>query len=294
MKEIRVQFTWLTAFYSPLVVTLTGSFLRDQGIRMTWSLATPGRSAVDALVDGSADLVQTTLSNAFGFLGKGQQSPCLHFGLVNETDGFFLTARHSDAAFHWKKLEGAKLLILHGGQPMQMFKYACHRQGVDVSRIHLINVPPAEMDQAFRDGAADYIHQQGPAPQQLVADGCGSVVARVGPAVGRCGFSSLAASRQWLATDEAQAFTRAYQAAKSHLVKASAQELADALAPFFPDINKPVLQQCLHDYQQLGCWSEEIAITPDLYERMLDIYAFNGAIDQRYPYGAVCARPPGR
>jgi len=26
MKKIRIQFTWLTAFYAPLVVTLTRSF----------------------------------------------------------------------------------------------------------------------------------------------------------------------------------------------------------------------------------------------------------------------------
>lgn len=293
MQEIRVQFTWLTAFYSPLVVMLTGSFLQAQGLRMTWTVATPGRSAVDALVDGSADVVLTTLSNAFGFLNQGKSSPCLHFGLANETDGFFITGRQEDPQFTWNKLEGAKLLILHGGQPMQMFKYACHKQGIDVNKIELINVPPAEMDKAFRQGLGDYIHQQGPAPQQLVADAVGSIVAAVGPAVGPCGFSSLAATRQWLASEQAHAFTRAFKAAKSHLVHAPAAQLADELSPFFPDIEHKVLLQCLQDYQQLGCWSEQIEITNAHYESMLDIYAFNGAIKERYPYDSICARPPG-
>lgn len=283
----------MTAFYSPLVLALTGSFMQDQGLKLTWSLAKPGRSAVDALVDGSADVAQTTLSNAFGFLSQGEPSPCLHFALVNETDGFFITGRRADPGFRWNQLEGSKLLILHGGQPMQMFKYACHRQGVDVNRIRLINVPPPEMAQAFLDGTADYIHQQGPAPHQLVADGNGSVVAAVGPAVGRCGFSSLAASRQWLATDEALAFTRAYQTAKSHLVNASAHDLAASLSPFFSNVDRAVLEHCLGDYQQLGCWSEEIVITKALYESMLDIYSFNGAITERYAYESVCSTPPG-
>ena len=71
MKKIRIQFTWLTAFYAPLVVTLTRSFLKSEGLDCAWSVATPGRSAVDALLDGSADVVQTTLTNAFGFLNQG-------------------------------------------------------------------------------------------------------------------------------------------------------------------------------------------------------------------------------
>ncbi len=293
MQEIRVQFTWLTAFYSPMVVMLTDSFLQAQGLRLTWTVATPGHSAVDALVDGSADVVQTTLTNAFGFLSQGKSSPCLHFGLVNETDGFFITGRQDEPQFTWKKLEGAKLLILHGGQPMQMFKYACHRQSIDFNKIELINVSPDQMDKAYRAGLGDYIHQQGPVPQQLVADGVGSIVAAVGPAVGQCGFSSLAATRKWLASEQAIAFTKAYKAAKAHLVHAPAAQLADELSPFFPDIENNVLTQCLQDYQKLGCWSEQIAITDAHYQSMLDIYAFNGAIKERYPYESVCARPPG-
>ena len=293
MKEIRAQFTWLTAFYSPLVATLTGTFLESRGLKFSWSIATPGRSAVDALIDGTADVAQTTLSNAFGFLNQGKPSPCLHFGLTNEMDGFFLTARQADPDFSWKKLEGAELLILHGGQPMQMFKYACHRQGIDINKIKLINVPPAEMDKAFRAGTGDYIHQQGPSPQQLVADGAGHIVATVGPAVGKCGFSSLAATREWLQTEEAVAFTAAYKEAKAYLINTPAKELAKATGSFFPTIQTDVLVQCLHDYQKLGCWSEEIEITHDNYQSMLDIYEFNGGINERYAYELVCAKPPG-
>lgn len=293
MKKVRIQFTWLTAFYAPLVATLTRSFLRTEGLDCSWSVATPGRSAVDALIDGSADIVQTTLSNAFGFLNKGESSPCLHFAVVNEMDGFFLTAREPNPNFNWTALEGSKLLILHGGQPMQMFKYACIQRNVDINKIQLINVPPPEMDQAFRDGVADYIHQQGPAPQQLVADGVGHIVSTVGPAVGPCSFSSLAATREWLQTEEAIAFANAFKAAKAHLVRTSATELAAEMVSFFPSIQRDVLVQCLHDYQKLGCWTDEIAITETGYQAMLDIYESSGGINARFAYNEVCSLPPG-
>lgn len=79
-------------------------------------------------------------------------------------DGFFLTGREVDPDFSWSSLEGAEVLVHHGGQPMTMFKYACHKAGIDISRIKMIDAGNAkEMDAAFREGRGQYIHQQGPA-----------------------------------------------------------------------------------------------------------------------------------
>ena len=58
MTRINIQFTRFSAFYSPLISTLSGGFLAEQGLEPVHSVAEPGRSAIDALVDGSADVVQ--------------------------------------------------------------------------------------------------------------------------------------------------------------------------------------------------------------------------------------------
>ena len=61
---------------------------------------------------------------------------------------------------------------------MAMFRYACLKQGIDTDTILIENAGNgAQMDAAFRAGRGDYIHQQGPAPQQLEHDGVGHVVA---------------------------------------------------------------------------------------------------------------------
>ena len=54
------------------------------------------------------------------------------------------------------------------------------------------------MIEAFKRGEGDYIHLQGPAPQQLEHDGHGHIVTALGDAIGPCAFSSLAATRDWL------------------------------------------------------------------------------------------------
>jgi NitT/TauT family transport system substrate-binding protein len=140
---IRIQFTRFSAFYSPLIVTMAGGFLKSEGFAPRHSIAPAGRSAIEGVAPGTVDVCQSAPSQGFGPLEKGQAPPALHFAQINEKDGFFLT-------------------------------------GLDYAAIKALNVPSDRMDQAFRKGEGDYIHQQGPAPQQLEHDGVGHVVASVG------------------------------------------------------------------------------------------------------------------
>lgn len=293
MTKISIQFTLFSAFYSPLISTMSGGFLKEEGLEPEWSVAPRGVSAIDALLDGSAQVVQSAPSQSFTALNEGKTPPAVHFAQVNEMDGFFLTARRPDRDFAWRKLEGAEVVMFKGGQPNAMFRYACHKAGIDYAKIKAITPGgAADIDKAFRDGQGDYVQQQGPFPQQLEADGIGHVVAQVGRQIGPCGFSSLAATRDWLASDMARAFTRAYRKTRAYMNVTPAAEIARAEKPFFPKIDEAVLAGCIATYQQLGCWTPHVEITRPAYEATLDIFEYNGLIKQRYRYEQVCAEPP--
>jgi NitT/TauT family transport system substrate-binding protein len=290
--EIRIQFTRFSAFYTPLIATIAGGFLEEEGFQPGHSVAPAGRSAIEALVNGTAHVVQSAPSQAFGPLEKGQSPTAVHFAQINEKDGFFLTARAPDPALTWDKLRGKKVLVDHGGQPLAMFKYACHRRGLDYAAIKAVDVPSGHMDQAFRKGEGDYIHQQGPAPQQLEHDGVGHVVASVGEAIGPCAFSSLAATREWLRTDAARRFMRAYRKARAWVVDTPAVRIAEAEAPFFPGIDRGVLTSTIASYQTLGCWTPHVEITRSAFETTLDVFQHAGPITRRHRYEDAIAAPP--
>lgn len=293
MDKIRIRFTLFSAFYSPLISAMSGGFLKAEGLDFEWSVSPPGVSALAALQDGSAHVVQSALSQAFASLDKGEVPAAVHFAQVNEMDGFFLTGREADPAFAWDKLEGAEVVMFNGGQPLAMFKYACHRAGIDFARIKpVFPGGPAEIDRAFREGKGQYVQQQGPFPQQLQADGIGHIVAQVGRQIGPCGFSSLAATRAWLATDMARAFMRAYRKTRVYMNEAPAAEIARAEKPYFPGIDERVLADCIATYQQLGCWTPHVEITHAAYGKTLDVFEYVGALKQRYRYEQVCAAPP--
>ena len=87
MPQINIQFTLFSAFYSPLISTMSGDFLRAEGLEPNWSVSPPGVSAINALADG------------FGPASKGEPSGVVDFAQVNEMDGFFITTREPDPDF---------------------------------------------------------------------------------------------------------------------------------------------------------------------------------------------------
>jgi NitT/TauT family transport system substrate-binding protein len=292
-EEIRLEFTRFSAFYSPLIATMAGGFLKEQGLTPKHSVSAPGKSAIAGLLDGSVHVAQSAPSQGFTPLEQGKSPPALHFAQINEKDGFFLTGRSADPAFTWDKLKGKKVLVDHGGQPMAMFKYACFKRGVDFKAISAVDAGSTDkMIAAFRKGDGDFIHLQGPAPQQLQHDGAGHIVASLADAIGPCAFSSLAATREWLAGDMAKRFMVAYRKARAWLISTPAAEVAKAEASFFPDIDLAVLTSTIATYQKLGNWTPHVEITRPAWEATVDIFQHAGLITKRHRYEDVIAQPP--
>ena len=294
MATIRIQFTLFSAFYSPLIATMAGGFLKEEGLEAEWSVSPKGVSAIRTVEAGGADLCQSAVSQGFGpaaqSAGRGERPGALHFAQINEMDGFFLTGRAPDPGFRWEKLEGAEVLLFRGGQPLAMFRYACHKAGIDFDKLRVVNAD--DMDGAFRNGIGQYVQQQGPAPQALEADGVGHVVAEVGRQIGPVAFSSLAATPEWLGTDEARAFTRAYRKARAWLIATPAAEVARAEKAFFPGTDTAVLARCIGAYQGLGCWTPHIEITRPAFETAQDVFQHAGQLPGRVRWEQVCCDPP--
>jgi NitT/TauT family transport system substrate-binding protein len=292
-EEIRIEFTRFSAFYSPLIAAIAGGFLKDEGFAPKHSVSPPGKSAIAGLIDGSVHVAQSAPSQGFTPLEQGKRPPTAHFAQINEKDGFFLAARAPDPTFAWSKLAGRRVLVDHGGQPMAMFKYACFKRGLDFKSIVAVDAGSTEkMIAAFRAGEGDFIHLQGPAPQQLEQDGAAHIVAGLGDAIGPCAFSSLAVKREWLETDMAKRFMRAYRKARAWLIATPAAEVAKVEAPYFKDIDAAVLTRTIATYQKLGNWTPHVEITRPAFEATLDIFQHAGLITKRHAYEDVVAAPP--
>ena len=290
---IRILVSRHASFYSPLLAAVTAGFLQHEGLEPAYSVLPKDRTARDMIRKLEVDVVQAAVSSSWGPLEKGERDLPLHFAQINQRDGFFLAGREPDPAFQWKKLEGRTLLADHGGQPLTMLKYVAHCQGVDWRKIDVVDAGSVEeIDAAFRGGRGDYVHQQGPAPQQLEVERLGYVVAAVGDAMPEVAFSSLMASREFLQSQTAVAFTRAYRRARSWVMEAPADEIARSEAVLFPGTSLDALASSIGRYQKLGCWTGDLQITRERYEQSLKVFLHSGAVQAQHAYDGVVVAPP--
>jgi NitT/TauT family transport system substrate-binding protein len=287
-EQLRIMVYRHSVFYSPLIATIAGGFLKDEGLDASYFQKPAERNQYEMFRQHEVDVMQAAVSTSWDPLSKGIRDIPVHFAQINQRDGFFLTGRPGGKPFDWKQLEGARLLADHAQQPFAMLKFGLHRKGVDFSRIHLINAgAPDAMEKAFREGQGDFVHLQGPAPQQLEKDGVGSVVAAMGDAVPPVAFSSLMAMREFLETEKARAFMRAYHRALRFVIQSPAEEIAGVEASFFPGISVEAIAAAISRYQQLGTWRSDPAITREQYEMAMDVFIFAGVFKERYPYEDV-------
>jgi NitT/TauT family transport system substrate-binding protein len=292
VRELRIVVSRHSAFYSPLIATVAAGFLEREGFSASYRPMAPAERAQDLLVREEADVIQSAVSSSWLLLERGEKPAGVHFAQINQRDGFFLVGRQRSPAFHWKMLEGRTLLADHAAQPLAMLRYAVHRQGTDWSRIRVVDAgTPEQIADAFRRGEGDFAHLQGPAAQQLEEEGCGCVVASVGEAMPAVAFSSLLATRAFLATEAARAFLRAYSKARQWVRTTPAQEVASCVKPFFEGFSLSALTAAISRYQNLGCWEGGLAIPRDLYEQALEVFLYAGAITRRWAYDEVVAPP---
>src|SRR5215813_5621923 len=155
-EQIRIMVYRHSVFYSPLIATIAGGFLTEEGLEATYFQKPPQRSLYEMFRQGQVEIMQAAVSTSWDPLSKGIRDIPVHFAQINQRDGFFITVRPGVTTFDWHQLEGARLLADHAQQPFAMLKYALHIKNIPLDRIQLINAgSPDDMEKAFREGAGD-------------------------------------------------------------------------------------------------------------------------------------------
>ena len=293
MTPIHIRVLRHSAFYSPLLLTISAGFLAEEGLEPYYDIATATNTIDQGLNSSQVQVAQSAVATRFAGLANAESSSIRHFAQINQRDGFFITSREPKTSFQWQDLADGSVLVDHFFQPLAMFRFALFRQGIDFKELNVLDVGDVQaIDDAYRAGQGAYVHQQGPFSQQLEADGLGAVVAAVGEVVGPVAFSSLCATQSWLSTDMASAFFRAYCRGREAAMNREADEIARHVSSFFPNVDQAVLCATIKSYQQLGCWEGDPAISENVYENTLDVFEHSGDIKTRFAYDDIVSSPP--
>lgn len=276
-------------FYTPFLAVHAAGFLHQEGIESTLRLPVEGESTAAVLRRGDVDVIQSAVSAAWTAIEKSVADFPIHIAQINQCDGFVIVGREPDPNFNWQSLEGKTLIADHGHQPLTLLRWAAHNKGGDLSRANLLNLgsPPA-MEAAFRAGQGDYIHLQGGMPQQMELEGAGHIVACVGQGLTPLAFSSVAAPRAFVESQQLQPFLRAFAKAKNWARGTPPREIAHLLAPLFPVLHIEALTAAIAACQKLACWNGDAAIPHADYHEAQKALLWAHAIQRAHAYEEVC------
>ena len=287
MTHLKIMVSRHSAFYSPLIATISGNFLDQYGISASYHIADKGNT-IEEVGSGNMDIGQAAVSGSWSYLENIQKPPVTHFAQINSYDGFFILGRKELDFFSWNEITKGKFLFVHGGQPEAMLRYALSKKGIDLDRVDKIfSNGGDEMMKQWDDGIADFFHEQGAYPQQLEYENKGKILGSVGQVIGPVAFSSLICNWDWVRSDIYYKFIEAYAKAREWVNTAEPFEVAEIEKDYFPNISIESISKAIEFYQKLGTWDKDIKIEPELYEKALDVFEFSNLIKSRYDYDDV-------
>jgi len=286
-----------SAFYTPYLITFVGDFLQKQNLKAVYRCVENIDELEAALLSGEAHVAQSAVGismRQISMANKKTESKLRHFAQINKRDGFFIASSvmtGKEKAFTLKNLEGKRIIADHLFQPMAMLKYVLDQHAVDTSSIDFIDVGNAEQSvDAFLAGEAEYLHLQGPYPQQLVADGQATIVASVGESLGDIAYSSLCATKSWLKSPVAVRFITAYKAALHYVQQSRADILAEQIVGQFNSISLKTLTATIDSYKKMGSWSLQACISESDFQSANRVFLFSGDITTAIEYDQVITR----
>jgi NitT/TauT family transport system substrate-binding protein len=288
LRPMTVLMPFYTPFYAPLAAGAALGHFREEGLDVRWQPAAAfGKSAVEALLDGSIEITLSGLMRSFDVADReGRFLP--HFAEVCSRSGFFLLGRTPMPDFRWSDLAGKTVIgFAEAPTPWQCMLTVLRRHGVDPATVRIErNRPGPEALAAFRSGHGDFFEQTQPIVEQLLASGEAHLVASMGEATGPVPFTSYVTTPEFLLREPETVlrFTRALYRTQRWLASEPSKAIADVIAPDFRDIDRAVLERAVARFSRQSTWARDPVLRRPGFDYLQEILRTGGFIKRSHRY----------
>lgn len=292
-RPMTVLMPFHTPFYAPLAAGVDLGHFAAEGLEVSVQPAARfGKRAAEALSDGSIEIALSGIMRSLELADRGGPR-LVHFAEVCSRNGFFLLGRRPMPGFRWLDLVGKTVIsFAEAPTPWQCMLAVLRRNGVDPASVRIERkLPAAEAVAAFRGGHGDFLEQTQPAVEQLLDAGAAHLVASMGEATGPVPFTSYMATPEFLrrAPDVVARFTRAVYRSQRWVAAHGADELADAIAPTFAEIDPALRRRIVARYLRQDTWARDPVIRRAGYDTLQEILLGGGLIGTRHRYEDLIA-----
>lgn len=287
--KIRLNEVTHSVFYAPLYVAINLGFFEDVGIDLELTTGQGADNVMTALLSGHADIGFMGPEATIYVYNEGLDDYPINFAQLTKRDGSFLMARQPMPNFKWEDVIGKTIIGGRpGGMPLMTLEYVLRNQGIqpyqDVEI--LTHIQFALMGGAFIGGEGDFVTLFEPVAATLELAGEGHVVASVGEDSGEIPYTVFSAKKSYIEKnpDIIQKFTNAIYKGQIWVQNATAQEIAEAIKPSFPDADLEVLTKVAARYKEIDAWAATPLFTEEAFIRLQDVMQGAGHLTKRAPY----------
>jgi NitT/TauT family transport system substrate-binding protein len=285
--HVKLSENFRAVFYAPFYATHALGFYTGEGVEVELLNSPAPAAAAAGLLDGSIDISWGGPMRVMKARDDNPGSPLVCFCEVAARDPFFLIGKGEGSAFRLADLTRRKLgVVSEVPTPWLCLQHDLRLQGIDPAQIDgVTGRTMAENLEVLRKGELDVVQMFEPYVSMALRDGAGEILYAAnarGPTV----YTTFLASRDSIRRNRAafDAMVRATRRTLAWVAEHSAQELADAVAPYYPHIAGELLASSLARYRDAGLWARTPDVSRPGFARLADSLKSGGFISSSQAY----------
>jgi len=288
--KVRIGEVTRSLFYAPEYAAIAKGFFKEQGLDIELTTTPGGDKTMTALLSGGIDVALVGSETSIYVQQQGSGDPVINFAQLTQTDGTFLVARKAvNGTFDWNALKGSTFLGQRkGGMPQMAGEFTLKKHSINPQQdLNLIqNIDFANIASAFASGTGEYVQLFEPQASMFEKEGKGSVIASFGVESGKLPYTVFMTKKSYIDKngDVVQKFANAVQQAQNWVQASSVDEIADAIASYFPDTDKEIIKSSVKRYKEQGSFATDGMIDEQEWNNLQDVMQSAGELKQRADY----------
>ncbi|CAH2717574.1 hypothetical protein BACCIP111895_04788 [Neobacillus rhizosphaerae] len=276
LEKVRIAEVTRSIFYAPQYVALAKGFFKAEGLDITLTTTPGGDKTMTALISGGADVALVGSETSIYVYAQGANDPVINFAQLTQTDGTFLVSREKIDNFSWDLLKGTTFLGQRkGGMPQMVGEFVLKKHGIDPHKdLTLIqNIDFANIANAFASGSGEFVQLFEPTASIIEKEGKGHIVASFGKESGHVPYTTFMAKESYMKKNKAtfEKFTKAIYKAQQWVKTHSAEEIAKAVEPYFPDTDRGIMKTVVERYKNQGSFATDPILDEEEWNNLQNI-----------------------
>jgi NitT/TauT family transport system substrate-binding protein len=285
--HVKLSENFRAVFYAPFYATHALGHYTGEGIDVELLNSPAPAAAAAGLLDGSIDIAWGGPMRVMKARDEDPHSPMVCFCEVAGRDPFFLVGKGDRSTFRLTDLPRLKIgTVSEVATPWLCLQHDLRTQGVDPDQLNrVVDRTMADNLQALLRGELDVAQMFEPYVSMAVRAGAGEVL-YAASSRGPTAYTTFLAGRDSVRRNRAafDAMVRATRRTLVWVAEHGAEELADAVAPYYPHVPRGILASSFQRYRDAGLWSRTPEISRQGFARLADSLKSGGFISRDHRY----------